>query len=121
MAATSPSHFAVTLSTSIEKPFKIFIETINFASEVRDLSSLKLGFQIGLFHGGKPLEPLKTIFLKGPPENGTLLVNHLVEFEILVANLPRMAKLCFGLYEKRTNYSGTKGRTTILCTHYVIK
>ena len=63
LAATSPSHFAVTLSTSIEKPFKIFIETINFASEVRDLLSLKLGFQIGLFHGGKPLEPLKTIFL----------------------------------------------------------
>lgn len=34
-------------------------------------------------------------------ESGLMTLNNYVEFDILVANLPRMAKLCFGLFEKR--------------------
>ena len=61
LAASSPSQFAVTLSTSLEIPFKINIETVQFQTEHL---ALKLGLQIALFHGGRLLCPLKTIMLK---------------------------------------------------------
>ena len=79
--------------STLEKPFKISIEAINAIPE-----NSKLDLQIGLFHGAQLLCPFKTISIKN---NGEVHVE--VEFEITLANIPRMAKICFGLFEKRKN------------------
>ena len=67
LAAISPFQFAVTMSTTIEKPFNILVEMIKFSLEGSSTttSGLKFSLQIGLYHGGRPLCPLKTIILKG--------------------------------------------------------
>ena len=106
LAAISPFQFAVTMSTTIEKPFNILVEMVKFSLEGSSTttSGLKFSLQIGLYHGGRPLCPLKTIVLKGVPnEEGVITLNNNIEFDISVSNLPRMAKLCFALFEKRNN------------------
>ena len=55
----------------------------------------KYDLQIGLFHGARPLCPERTISLKNGDTD--------VEFDITVSNVPRMAKLCFGLFERKKN------------------
>lgn len=79
--------------STLDKPFKICIEAINSIPE-----NSKLDLQIGLYHGGRPLCPLKTVPIKSNGE-----VHAEVEFDITLSNIPRMAKLCFGLFEKRKN------------------
>ena len=82
-------------SSTLEKPFKITIEAVHFigAETTVQTSYSKYDIQIGLFHGARPLCSLKTISLE----------NQEVEFDITVSNVPRMAKLCFGLFEKKKN------------------
>lgn len=93
LAATSPFQFSMTYSSSLEKPFKISIESINYGTE---FSFSKHELQIGLFHGGKLLCPMKTISLFRNEE-----INAQVVFDITLSNLPRMAKLCFGLFDRQ--------------------
>ena len=87
-------------SSTLEKPFKITIEAVHFigAETTVQTNYSKYDIQIGLFHGARPLCSLKTIsLLKRDTENQE------VEFDITVSNVPRMAKLCFGLFEKKKN------------------
>ena len=87
-------------SSTLEKPFKITIEAVHFigAETTVQTNFSKYDIQIGLFHGARPLCSLKTIsLLKKDSENQE------VEFDITVSNVPRMAKLCFGLFEKKKN------------------
>ena len=81
--------------SSLEMPFKITIEAVNFVGTTDSGTYSKYDLQIGLFHGARLLCPLKTVSLKN--------LDMEVEFDITVSNLPRMAKLCFGLFEKRKN------------------
>ena len=67
---------------------------MNFVG-VEHVTYSKYDLQIGLFHGARPLCPERTISLK----NGDTEV----EFDITVSNVPRMAKLCFGLFERKKN------------------
>ena len=98
---TSSSYLPSTVySSTLEKPFKITIEAVHFigAETTVQTSYSKYDIQIGLFHGARPLCSLKTIsLLKKDSENQE------VEFDITVSNVPRMAKLCFGLFEKKKN------------------
>ena len=95
LTSLTSSYLSTTLySSTLEKPFKITIEAVNFVG-AENVTYSKYDLQIGLFHGARPLCPEKTISLKNADTE--------VEFDITVSNVPRMAKLCFGLFEKKKN------------------
>ena len=94
-------HFSLVFSNAIDKPLRIFVETINFSTGA-NFANANHDLQIGLFHGGRPLCPLKNLSLKGSPsEEGVWQVQSEVEFDLTLANVPRMAKLCFGFSQTR--------------------
>lgn len=69
--------------------------------------AVEIGIQVGLFHGGKPLcESQKTSPI-ALPADGTLNFNEVVlKFDIMVYNVPRMARLCLVVYEIVKNSKG---------------
>ena len=105
LSSSNAFHFSLVFSSAIDKPLKIFVETINFSTSLGNnynSTFVKHDLQIGLFHGGRTLCPLKVLTLKGSPsEEGVWQVQSEVEFDLTLANVPRMAKLCFGFFEKR--------------------
>lgn len=65
--------------------------------------------QAGLFHGGKSLcEPQKTH--ERPVEDGVAKFEEGLQFDILVSNIPRMAKLCLVVYEISKSSKGVRSR-----------
>lgn len=96
-AAISP--FQSTLaSTNVERKFAVKIDSIRLPVECSGL----LGIQLGLFHGGRPLCAKQCHFAKGPAdENGLHIVDQVVELDMKIRDLPRMTKLCVGLFEKK--------------------
>ena len=95
LAASSPLQFATIHSSNLDKPFKILIESVNYGT---DVTYGKHEIQVGLFHGNQILCPLKTLSLN---KSFGVEVGGEVKFDISLANVPRMAKLCFGLFERR--------------------
>lgn len=61
-----------------------------------------MGVQLGIFHGNKLLCPTMFVSINNSPDQeGAIPIQQSVQFDILVSNLPRMAKLCVGIFEKK--------------------
>lgn len=80
--------------------------------------TMEIGIQVGLFHGGKPLcEPQKTSPIPLPAD-GNARWEEVLKFDIMVYNVPRMARLCLVVYEilknskNSSSSSGTARRRT---------
>lgn len=105
----------VTSSWDLNEQFQITIHAIKGLN--CDMNkAVEVGLHIGLFHGGKSLcEPQKTsqISLKN---DGCADWEEVIKFDIMVYNVPRMARLCLVVYEVSksskggTNTSGTNRR-----------
>lgn len=64
-----------------------------------DVKSVEVAIQVGLFHGGKSLcEPQKTTEVSLSAD-GYAEWNEVLKFDIMVYNVPRMARLCLVVYE----------------------
>lgn len=75
--------------------------------------AVEVGIQAGLFHGGKSLcEPQKTAPIPLPTD-GCATWEEVLKFDIMVYNVPRMARLCLVVYEivKNSKGSGSSGGT----------
>lgn len=75
--------------------------------------AVEVGIQAGLFHGGKSLcEPQKTSVTQ-LPIGGDAKWEEVLKFDIMVYNVPRMARLCLVVYEvvKNSKGSGSSGGT----------
>lgn len=71
---------------------------------------LQVGVQAGLFHGGKSLaEPQKTSE-KTVSKDGECEWEEDLQFDILVCDIPRMARLCLVVYESSKTAKGAKFR-----------
>ena len=69
-----------------------------------------MAIQAGLFHGGKSLcEPQKTSEKQVTKEGGVSWEEDL-QFDIKVCNIPRMARLCFVVYEISKSARGLRSR-----------
>lgn len=69
-----------------------------------------MAIQAGLFHGGKALcEPQKTQEKQVTKEGGVCWEEDL-QFDIKVCNIPRMARLCFVVYEIAKSARGLRAR-----------
>lgn len=79
--------------------------------------AVEVGIQVGLFHGGKSLcEPQKTSQISLLAD-GCANWDEVLKFDIMVYNVPRMARLCLVVYEvskssKGSSNSGTARRRT---------
>lgn len=72
--------------------------TINECLKVNLADETRLGIQLGLFHGGESLvHPVSTS--DGIVMNGSCTWNECLSFEIAISDIPRMARLCFVIYE----------------------
>lgn len=68
--------------------------------------AVEVGVQVGLFHGGKSLcEPQKTTTIPLPID-GCPTWEEVLIFDIMVYNVPRMARLCLVVYEIVKNTKG---------------
>ncbi|XP_055310433.1 phosphatidylinositol 4,5-bisphosphate 3-kinase catalytic subunit beta isoform [Sitodiplosis mosellana] len=76
--------------------------------------AVEVGIRAGLFHGGKSLcEPQKTVPITLPTD-GCPKWEEVLKFDIMVYNVPRMARLCLVVYEivKNSKGSSSSGGTT---------
>lgn len=65
--------------------------------------AIEVGVQVGLFHGGKSLcEPQKTSQISLLTD-GCATWDEVLKFDIMVHNVPRMARLCLVVYEVAKN------------------
>lgn len=75
--------------------------------------TMEVGIQVGLFHGGKSLcEKQKTTEISIQTNSGTGQWNEILNFDIMVSNVPRMARLCLVVFEtvKSSKSSGLRAR-----------
>lgn len=73
----------------------------------------QIGLQAGLFHGGKSLcesQKTKEIIVSS---DGSCEWEETLKFDIKVSDIPRMARLCFVLYEISKTAKGLKSRKLI--------
>lgn len=95
-----------TSSWDIKQQFQISIQSIKGLN--CDINkSVEVGLQVGLFHGGKALcEPQKTKLTKILKADGCADWEEVLKFDIMVYNVPRMARLCLVVYEVCKNSKG---------------
>lgn len=74
--------------------------------------AVEVGIQVGLFHGGKSLcEPQKTSSVSLLTD-GCANWDEVLKFDIMVYNVPRMARLCLVVYEvAKTSKSGSSNNS----------
>jgi phosphatidylinositol-4,5-bisphosphate 3-kinase len=73
--------------------------------------SVEIGIQAGLFHGGKSLcEKQKTSERTLQTATGSVEWNETLKFDLKVANLPRMTRLCLVVFEVAKKSSGLRAR-----------
>lgn len=95
-------------SWGIEQQFQLSIHAIKGLN--CDVKSVEVGIQVGLFHGGKPLcESQKTTEVSLSAD-GCAEWNAVLKFDIMVYNVPRMARLCLVVYEIAKNSKSGAGR-----------
>lgn len=70
----------------------------------------KVGVQAGLFHGGKPLCESQKTTEKVVSKDGNVEFEEELQFDIQISNVPRMARLCFAIYEMSKTAKGVKAR-----------
>ncbi|KAG6442170.1 hypothetical protein O3G_MSEX002201 [Manduca sexta] len=66
--------------------------------------------QAGIFHGGKPLCEVQKTRVTNISKEGVATWDQELTFAIKVHNLPRMARLCFGIYEITKVKSKRRGK-----------
>lgn len=97
-------------SWNIDDRFQITIKSI-VGLNCDTNRAVEIGVQVGLFHGGISLcEAKKTTETK--LSISTAIFNEKLSFDINVANIPRMARLCLVVYEttKSAKGGGNRGR-----------
>lgn len=98
-------------SWDIQQQFQLTIHAIKGLN--CDVKAVEVAIQVGLFHGGKSLcEPQKTteISLKA---DGCAEWDQVLKFDIMVYNVPRMARLCLVVYEIAKSSKSGGGRRRI--------
>lgn len=99
-------------SWSIRETFQCTIKAV-ISLNCDTTRTVEIGVQAGLFHGGKSLcEPKKTIERVMSVNNSSVTFNQVLNFDIQVLNIPRMARLCIVIYEtaKSAKGGGFRGR-----------
>ena len=101
----------VVYSTDIPDDFSVLVESIKLSPDSlgssgtlsTPQSSAGLGIRLGLYHGAKLLCPTVVHMMKYKDldQNSILKVKKNFRFQISTASLPRMTKLCVGVFEKR--------------------
>lgn len=105
----------VTSAWDVNEQFQITIHAIKGLN--CDMNkAVEVGLHVGLFHGGKSLcEPQKSSQISLLTD-GCAEWEEVIKFDIMVYNVPRMARLCLVVYEvsksskSNTNSSGTTRR-----------
>lgn len=72
--------------------------TVSEALKINHCDDVQLAIQVGLYHGGQPL----THSISTPNqmiENGQCIWNETLSLDIAIADIPRMARLCFVIYQ----------------------
>lgn len=96
------------LSFDVEEQFKF---KVNYISKLNcDFNrTVEVGIEAALFHGGKALcECVRTS--EKIVENGGCTWNEELEFDMSVADIPRMARLCLVVYEVSKTSKGLRTR-----------
>lgn len=95
-------------SWTVKQPFEFEVQKISRLNCPLN-RSVEVVVQAGLFHGGKSLcEPQKTS--ERPVEDCTAKFDERLKFDILVSNIPRMARLCLVVYEISKSSKGVRSR-----------
>uniref|UniRef100_A0A8C2X2D9 phosphatidylinositol-4,5-bisphosphate 3-kinase n=1 Tax=Cyclopterus lumpus TaxID=8103 RepID=A0A8C2X2D9_CYCLU len=105
-ASTEISMMSKKLNSTIIRPKKIFL---HFCTQLLSFCRKALVVQAGLFHGSELL--CKVVTTSEVTVCSEPLWDQKLEFDINVADLPRMSRLCFALYavlEKAKKPRGTK-------------
>lgn len=97
---------AVVDSTSVSRPFRVYVDSLQLSEEYFNgpsSSSQRLfGLEMALYNGSKQLCPMHKHLFKGlVSEGGVVPVEQRFEFQIEIGCLPRMTKLCLGVYEEK--------------------
>lgn len=101
-------------------------QTCSFTlNKLKYFFSFKVGIQVGIFHGGKPLcESQKTVENVVSKE-GRVDFEEEIQFDIQISNIPRMARLCFAIYEISKSAKGVKARkvkdSKQVCSKFIYK
>ncbi|KAH0946844.1 hypothetical protein HN011_008570 [Eciton burchellii] len=118
---TKPSSSTLTLrkkgkhisAWKIEEPFVFTVNAISRLNCDAAHRTVEIGLQAGLFHGGKSLcESQKTKEIIVSPD-GSCEWEERLKFDIKVRDIPRMARLCFVLYEISKTAKGLKSRKLV--------
>jgi Phosphoinositide 3-kinase C2 len=109
-AVNNPNHQIESNSNTmyswiINKPFQVQLHSVqNLVVSKGVPMVLNLQLQLGLFHGGKSLCQTKKIDVRyWANETGICECEEIVTFDIDLNNLPRMARLCVAICEKKAN------------------
>lgn len=118
---TKPSSSTLTLrkkgkhisAWKLEEPFVFTVNKISRLNCDAAQRTVEIGLQAGLFHGGKSLcESQKTKEIIVNPD-GSCEWEETLKFDIKVRDIPRMARLCFVLYEISKTAKGLKSRKLV--------
>lgn len=118
---TRPSFSTLTLrkkgkhisAWKIDDPFVFTVNGISRLNCDAAHRTVEIGLQAGLFHGGKSLcESQKTKETIVSPD-GSCEWEETLRFDIKVKDIPRMARLCFVLYEISKTSKGLKSRRLV--------
>ncbi|XP_036147909.1 phosphatidylinositol 4,5-bisphosphate 3-kinase catalytic subunit beta isoform [Monomorium pharaonis] len=118
---TKPSSSTLTLrkkgkhisAWKIEEPFFFTVNGISRLNCDATHRTVEIGLQAGLFHGGKSLcesQKTKEVIVSA---DGSCEWEETLKFDIKVRDIPRMARLCFVLYEISKTAKGLKSRKLI--------
>ncbi|EFN66382.1 Phosphatidylinositol-4,5-bisphosphate 3-kinase catalytic subunit beta isoform [Camponotus floridanus] len=118
---TKPSSSTLTLrkkgkhisAWKLEEPFVFTVNKISRLNCDAAQRTVEIGLQAGLFHGGKSLcesQKTKEIIVNS---DGSCEWEESLKFDIKVRDIPRMARLCFVLYEISKTAKGLKSRKLV--------
>lgn len=69
-----------------------------------------MGIQAGIFHGGKSMCECQKTTERVVSKDGDATWKEVITFPLEVYNIPRMARLCFVVYEISKTAKGLKSR-----------
>ncbi|XP_072757621.1 phosphatidylinositol 4,5-bisphosphate 3-kinase catalytic subunit delta isoform [Anoplolepis gracilipes] len=118
---TKPSSSTLTLrkkgkhvsAWKLEDPFVFTVNGISRLNCDAAHRTVEIGLQAGLFHGGKSLcesQKTKEIIVNS---DGSCDWGETLKFDIKIRDIPRMARLCFVLYEISKTAKGLKSRKLV--------
>lgn len=98
-----------TSSWSIKEPFRLKLHGIDNVN--CDLNPMpEIGVHLGIFHGEKKLCALQKSKELPINNDGKIVFNQAITFDILLHNVPRSARLCVSIYAKTVKLSGPRSK-----------